>query len=205
MAYEYDRFSADRKQRAINTPVEQPEEKKTVDLVKQTLADNGGAGLSRNSQKRIRNGLRKLARRKTLPESDALSEPQNTPEDSRTPDRLYAFLALFAVIFFVPSWVYPVLAACIIFLAITLYFAFGHDRVCSMILVWYRRLQQRDPEKAERLRVRAARISAWISRVADRLPERWTNGLYLPDFEPEVLPEKMHSDPFERFYTEAEG
>ena len=49
---------------------------------------------------------------------------------------------------------------------------------------------------------RAATASAWIGDLLAALPESWTRGLYLPDFEPEPDPhEKLSEDPFERLGT----
>ena len=53
------------------------------------------------------------------------------------------------------------------------------------------------------MRSRAAKTSAAIGVIVDRLPESWTQGLYLPDFdEPDDLAEKWKSDPFDRLNRE---
>ena len=70
----------------------------------------------------------------------------------------------------------------------------GTERVSGWVLARYARLKDENPEKAERLRLKAARLSAMASAIAARLPESWVQGLYLPDFEPAgELPEKMRS------------
>ncbi|GKY87536.1 hypothetical protein [Sinisalibacter aestuarii] len=83
------------------------------------------------------------------------------------------------------------------------YVSLGPDRVHELIADWHDRLAQRDPQRAEAIRLRAARVSRAAMALADRLPERWTSGLYLPDFEPAAeMPEKMKHDPFDRLAAE---
>lgn len=74
----------------------------------------------------------------------------------------------------------------------------GSEGCAELTVRWHARLKARDPDKAERIRLRAAATSRAVARALDRLPERWTQGLYLPDFEPEgYVPEKLKVDPFE--------
>ncbi|PIE08599.1 MAG: hypothetical protein CSA73_01480, partial [Rhodobacterales bacterium] len=61
----------------------------------------------------------------------------------------------------------------------------------------------RDPDRAEALRARAAGLSARLARLLERLPNRWTQGLYLPTFEepsPDVYEDD--TDPFERLVAQ---
>lgn len=95
------------------------------------------------------------------------------------------------------------MAAMAVVLALVLYFSFGPDRVRTWILRRYSTFKARDPDAADRLRRRAAWVSRAAGAVANRLPERWTQGLYLPDFEePEEGSEKWESDPFDRLSRE---
>ena len=84
-------------------------------------------------------------------------------------------------------------------MGLVLYFSFGPDRAQEWARNRYQGFRERDPDGAERLRQRAAFASKKLSEIVEKLPERWTTGLYLPDFEePEELPELFKTDPFER-------
>lgn len=88
-------------------------------------------------------------------------------------------------------------------LGLVLYFSFGPDRVRDWAVARYIRLRNRNPKAAERLRCRAAKASHAVGSVVDRMPERWTTGLYLPDFdEPDEGSERWKADPFERLARE---
>jgi hypothetical protein len=53
---------------------------------------------------------------------------------------------------------------------------------------------------------RSGGMSKLISGIVERLPDKWTTGLYLPDFEePAELPDKMQSEPFDRLTTQISG
>jgi len=118
----------------------------------------------------------------------------------RRPDapRLIA-IVLLVIAFLMEPWFLVGLFGFGLLTAQIVYFSLGPDRVNELVAAWYDRLRQRDPAKAETIRRRAARSSRQISAIIDRLPDNWTTGLYLPDFEePEELPEKMKVDPFDR-------
>lgn len=84
------------------------------------------------------------------------------------------------------------------------WFTLGPDRASELVAEWHARLAVREPETAETLRRRAAKVSRVLAGIAEKLPERWTAGLYLPDFEPErEMPEKMKEDPFDRLSRHA--
>jgi len=117
---------------------------------------------------------------------------------------LTLMIAGLALVMLMPGWVVPVTVFLSLLTVVTLYYALGYDRICRLIVAWYRRLERRDPERAENLRARAA---YWSKRVSDwtaTLPESWTQGLYIPDFEPEPeQPEILQTDPFERLSAKA--
>lgn len=122
----------------------------------------------------------------------------------RRPDapRLLAIAVLAALISLAPM---AILMLCTLAVLTTLaaYRLLGSDRASKLGWAWYARARQRDPEKAETIRRRAAYLSTCASGLLDRLPSRWTAGLYLPDFEePRPLPEKMNTDPFDRLAAE---
>lgn len=107
-----------------------------------------------------------------------------------------ALLAVYTILF--PGYValYLVLA---ILSAVIAWLTLGPDRASELVVNWHARLAQRDPERAEMLRLRAARVSATITRWVDQLPDSWTTGFTLPDFEPTgAVPEKLKDDPFEK-------
>lgn len=79
------------------------------------------------------------------------------------------------------------------------YLSLGHDRSAEIAAAGYRSWERRDPDSAENARTRAARWSARLSRLIERLPDSWTRGLHVPDFEktdPEEDP--FQGDPFDR-------
>jgi hypothetical protein len=122
----------------------------------------------------------------------------------RRPDapRLIAIMLL-VIAFLMEPWFLLTLLVLGMLTTQVAYFSLGPDRVSELVVAWYDRLRQRDPERAETIRRRAARSSKQISAIIERLPDKWTTGLYLPDFEePPELPEKMKSDPFDRLATQ---
>ncbi|SEN80890.1 hypothetical protein SAMN04488077_1327 [Roseovarius tolerans] len=125
----------------------------------------------------------------------------------RRPDapRILSILLLLTVFVWRPGFIiFLVLVGLMI--GVVLYFSFGPDQVQNWVISRYRRLAARDPDAAERIRRRAAAASQRLSAVIEKLPERWTAGLYLPDFEePADLPEKWNSDPFDRLKKQSHG
>jgi hypothetical protein len=112
--------------------------------------------------------------------------------------RTLAILML-SIVFFVMPWFVLSLVLLSVLIASIIYFSLGPDKVGALVAAWHARLRSRDPDKAEDARSRAALWSNRISAIADCLPEKWTAGLYFPDFEKESeLPEKMKTDPFDR-------
>jgi len=82
----------------------------------------------------------------------------------------------------------------------------GGERLCSLAVSVYGRLAERRPGLAEVLRHAADSVALFLDGILDRLPEKWTQGLYLPDFgtppEPDIQPE-TRPDPFDRLAAEA--
>lgn len=125
----------------------------------------------------------------------------------RRPDapRLIAIMLL-VIAFLMEPWFLVTLFVFAMLTALVVYFSLGPDRVSELVVAWYERLRGRDPEKAETIRCRAAGLSKRASGIVERLPENWTTGLYLPDFEEaDDLPEKMKSDPFDRLSAAGDG
>jgi len=118
----------------------------------------------------------------------------------RRPDapRILSFLLLLTILVLKPGFVVFLFVMGLL-IGLVLFFSFGPERVQNLVINRYRRLRERDADAAERIRRRAAGASKRLSAIVERLPERWTTGLYLPDFEePAELPEKWKSDPFEQ-------
>jgi hypothetical protein len=125
----------------------------------------------------------------------------------RRPDAPRIMALLLLVYFLVTRpWFMLALFLVVMLVVLIVYFSLGSDRISRLVVKWYTHLRRRDPNKAENIRRRAAFLSNNISATVDRLPQKWTRGLYLPDFEgtPE-LPEKMRSDPFDRLSARLKG
>ena len=115
----------------------------------------------------------------------------------RTP-RVLAIALIAAVTVAHPLFTLALLLVAGMVAAIT-YFSVGPEAVDAFIIRRFQRLKARDPAKAEQLYSRAVRGIDLLNKGIDRLPERWTQGLYLPDLNPEQTPpEKMREDPFAR-------
>lgn len=85
----------------------------------------------------------------------------------------------------------------------SLYFLIGPDRIGRRAQRVFDRYEQRNPDKAALLLHRGNELSARMERWSERLPERWTQGLYFPSFErDEHVPEKLAQDPFERLKSQ---
>lgn len=108
--------------------------------------------------------------------------------------RILAILLLVTFVLLKP-WVFVSLFAAILVTLAVVYLSVGPDRLRRLVLAWFHRLQRRNPERADAVRQRAARIGARVSSLLERLPETWTFGLYVPDFE---QPPQNAPDPFDR-------
>jgi len=115
-------------------------------------------------------------------------------------------LLLLTVIVLTMPWLIPVLVFLGLILILISYLTLGHDRSSELIANWYIWLARRNPQGAERLRLSAARVSARLSAWAGYLPDRWTSGLYLPEFShPDEASDKLSGDPFERLAVDTQN
>lgn len=120
----------------------------------------------------------------------------------QTPRR--AGMAVIACVIIVYPWLIVTLLVLTVLVSAIAYLTLGPDRVGERVAAWHAGLRARDPERAETLRRRAAAVSRFMSVLAARLPDRWTSGLYLPDFEDTAdRPEILNSDPFDRLSVDA--
>lgn len=118
--------------------------------------------------------------------------------------RLIAISVLAFIVVTWPGFIIGMFATAAL-VALIVYLSLGPDRVAMFAVERYQRLKARDPDRAEALRARAAAISRRLTSWLDRLPDSWTAGLYLPEFEEPAEPsEKMRNDPFERLASQAE-
>ncbi|MDO6730586.1 hypothetical protein Q4577_11200 [Marinovum sp. 2_MG-2023] len=123
----------------------------------------------------------------------------------RRPDapRILALGALFIVVLVRP-WLVVAVGLLALLTAAVVYFSLGPDRVCDLVVRWYTRLRERDPDRAEAIRQRASDASARFAKLLDRLPASWTQGIYVPAFEPDTeLLDDTRPDPFDRLAAEA--
>lgn len=116
-----------------------------------------------------------------------------------------ALAALALVVVLLKPWgvVLVLLAAVIATLGLAL--AMGTDRMAGGLTRIYHWQNARNPGRAERFRARVDQLATGMDAALDRLPERWTVGLYMPDFSREALLENLEDDrpdPFDRIAAE---
>ncbi|MCU9836697.1 hypothetical protein OEZ49_02845 [Ruegeria sp. WL0004] len=147
--------------------------------------------------------------RKTLPEIAPAVPMREQIEDGAKRKPLYqprfrhsaATLALALTISW--PWLLPTLLGLAIVLPVIACLTLGCDRISRIVVVGFARLYRLSPVKAEALRSWSMRCVAGLERLLARLPDRWTAGLYLPDFGPTPnSSDWMQKDPFERIRLE---
>lgn len=102
-------------------------------------------------------------------------------------------------------WAIPLLLFALLWIGVVLCALVGTDRIGRAAMRGYRWLEARRPDRAEALRARADRAAMRLDQLLDRLPARWTQGLYLPDFSRDALsPDApdLERDPFERLVAQ---
>lgn len=114
--------------------------------------------------------------------------------------RFWPAIGALALVITFPLHVLALASVFMVVLCGLIVWALGYSRISRMVVAQYRAIQASDPQRAEVVRQRAIRISHWIEGWLQRLPETWTRGLYLPDFDPEDAPEQFSTDPFERLH-----
>ncbi len=123
------------------------------------------------------------------------------------PTRRYTFAATMTVIFLWRPWLLPILFLVAVWIVLIVYLTLGPDRVTELVVGRWQKLRRDRPELAERLRRRANRMTLRLHAVLNRLPDKWTEGLYLPDFSdpaPDAKSVNSVDDPFEKLAKEAQ-
>ncbi|PVA10935.1 hypothetical protein DC366_03880 [Pelagivirga sediminicola] len=108
--------------------------------------------------------------------------------------------------FWLAPWGAALITLVALVLAAALVLAMGSDRVADTLALIHNVLHARNPDRAERFRLRVDRLATIMDGVLDRLPERWTAGLYIRDFSRHaLLGEDMtqRPDPFDRLAAAA--
>jgi len=125
---------------------------------------------------------------------------------SYRPEPRHIALLLLAIIVLSMPWLIPVLLLLGLIILLISYLTLGHDRASELVSSWHGWLARRDPQGAETIRSRAERVSTRLSTWAQYLPDRWTSGLYLPDFSPpDETEEKLADDPFNRLVADPQN
>ena len=103
----------------------------------------------------------------------------------------------------------PGLALGLAALAAVLWLTLGAERSARWIGAGFARYERRRPAQAARLLAGLQRLSRRAEAALARLPESWTRGLYLPDFDPgiaggpdKLARDKLARDPFDRLAEE---
>jgi hypothetical protein len=90
-------------------------------------------------------------------------------------------------------------------LLVIVYFSLGPDACAEKTVKSYQWIAGRWPETAEKLRRSASTLFKRIGVLLDKLPERWTEGIYLSDFdvsETQAMSDDQ-PDPFDRLTEQA--
>jgi uncharacterized protein YhhL (DUF1145 family) len=120
--------------------------------------------------------------------------------------RRAAIAVIVVAVFIVAPWAIPLLVLAALVLAAAAPVVLGTDRMAAVLACVFHGLDARWPDRAELFRARIDRLATAMDALLDRLPERWTTGLYMPDFSRDALLSEIgddRPDPFERIAAEA--
>ena len=122
------------------------------------------------------------------------------------PTRKQTLRATAVFVLLVEPWLVPIVGV-IAFVSLTFaYFAMGPDRAAEITGAAYNWLKKRNPEKAEKARAAAQALSERMSGWLARLPDRWSRGVYFPDFSKDTgKTDAVIEDRFDRLAREARG
>lgn len=124
------------------------------------------------------------------------------------PTKKQIALFVLAVVVIWRPWLVPLLLFVALFSALIAYLTLGPDRVAELIAARWEWFQKRYPERAEivlgKAQRGADRLDAWLAK----LPEKWTDGVYLPDLgrsDADGKPLDDKPDPFDRLAAEQQA
>lgn len=172
-------------------------------LVRTALEGEGKAdqtpAFPKDSTDRIRSGLRKVEQRGVIAHDFAVDgrvAPFNRAGLARA---AYVSLGLFSAFFLLPAWFAPAVIALGLLVGVASYLVLGGAKVHAMVRAWLAALRAQEADRSRRMRRWKVALLSRVEALLNRLPASWTQGLYLPDAEPEETPhEKMAIDPFDR-------
>ena len=120
--------------------------------------------------------------------------------------RRLAVIVGFAAFVYTWPWAIPLILFAMFWIVVAGLAALGSERIGAWMLRIFLWLDARSPARAEQLRLRADRLAIRIDALLDRLPDRWTEGLYMPDLSRAALiPQDLNErpDPFDRIAAQA--
>ena len=116
---------------------------------------------------------------------------------------MYGGLGLFIYVW---PWAIPIAIFVTFWVVLIACATLGSDWIGRSVSWVFLRVQKRSPARAERLLDRADAMALRFDVVLDRLPERWSEGMYLPDLShlrQAVSEQNDRADPFDRITSEA--
>jgi hypothetical protein len=131
--------------------------------------------------------------------------PRLTIARHKTSRRVVLILGLVATVYMWP-WLIALMFVFAVAIVLAGLAALGSEWLGARALGAFLWLDARNPARAERLRLRADGLAMRIDALLDRLPDRWTEGLYMPDLSRAALiPQDMSDrpDPFDRIAAQA--
>ena len=123
-----------------------------------------------------------------------------------TPKRKQAAFILFVAVMLWRPWLIPGIVLLSVWIGLIVYFTVGPERISELVISGWERFARRSPDRAERalgaIQRWADRLEGWLAR----LPETWTDGVYLPDLgRSHVEIAEDGPDPFDRLTHERDA
>lgn len=122
-------------------------------------------------------------------------------------NRKVAIMFVLAGVVWWRPWLIPGLVFLTIWLALVVYLTVGPDRLAELVEPLKRRFVTRFPDRADAIRKRAQAGSGQLARLVEKLPERWRDGIEVPEFGVTSQSEadlEDRPDPFDRLAAERE-
>lgn len=119
------------------------------------------------------------------------------------PTLKHTVYAAIAAVFLASPWTIPIILFVTFWVVLIAYLTLGPDRVAELVVVGWQALHKRRPALAEVIRQRAEMTALRIDGFLDRMPEKWRDGIQIPDFSTNKGAADDRPDPFERLTKEA--